>query len=879
MKRSVRNIIRAILSVMALTTLCGIATANPVNTPFLFVDFNLTTGTAGTQTNNAVNTGSPIFTSFNGWNFSSPPGGGGVTSFSSVSNFPATRWAFSNALTAPGPVTVTLLASNYLDPSGAGSTFTFPGTENTGNSPDVVDRATMSGDPTAALYNDYIYVMHNANIGFGHDFFTLTFSNLFPGTNYEVTLFSFDPGHGDASGYYNAAGTNNPALNQNFTPGSVSSATSNNPSVLIPDTGPWPENSTVTGVAGNYTNELYLYSGSLFVTADANGVATVYMWEADYTFGTYQRVPFNGFALGLATNIVIPPASNAIPTLLNPVPASLGPPTVWPYFAGIAIPSSSTYADQPFGNASNATWMGETFIPTRDVNLRNFDFVVRGTTNSGSYTLVLFDLGVANTVTNGYLTATNRIARPDLAVNLLSHPTLLKPKWWTFSPSALRITNTSIVKFKLPSTLDEVYLTNGHSYFLGLQWNGDGNNDLVWETTTSGLTYTNGAAFWGGISRLTNDTVPRNLIMAVEVLNPNPVISVANSPLTTSWPTVAGMTNSGHPVLLVDDGDGTGADPSYLTEYTGNTPPVNGGILMGLGGAGAVRSMSFYATNSFNLGAIGVRMRGTGSSNVLFTLAVYQITNTFFTATNSIEHWPRNFQPNTDSSPLGIPIFATNVDFYYPTNINNNGTNDQVLILTLPPQYQAAINGSLVSPYSSYAIELYSEDIGQNASAGGLFQLMRDVSDSLWQEDLFPDVGGGIGFRTNSASAGAFVLVEPMMLTRPNPDPETVAGDVVGQPGVRQMVMALYAAPAAPVIVYPTSIHITSVTHTGSNTVLNWSEVGGSGAYTYSVYRSSNLSTPKASWTLLQSSIPAGTTTYTDTTASGTPNFYVIHSP
>ncbi len=276
---------------MAFTTLCGSVSANPVNAPFLFVDLNLSTN----GTNTATQPG------FNGWNIPSPPSGvAGVVGFTSVSNFPSSTWAFSNSLTAPGPVTVTLSASNYLDASGVGSIFTLPNTENTGNSPDVVDRATMAGDPTEALYNDYIYLMHNANIGFGHDYFTLTFSNLFPGTGYEVTLWAYDPNHGDTTGFYNAAGTNNPALNPNFAPSSVNSATSNNPSVLIPDTGPWPKNSTEPGVAGNYANELYLYSGSLFVTTDAKGMATVYMWEADFSFGPYQRVPFNGFALGHA---------------------------------------------------------------------------------------------------------------------------------------------------------------------------------------------------------------------------------------------------------------------------------------------------------------------------------------------------------------------------------------------------------------------------------------------------------------------------------------------------------------------------------------------------------------------------------------------------
>ena len=375
--------------------------------------------------------------------------------------------------------------------------------------------------------------------------------------------------------------------------------------------------------------------------------------------------------------------------------------------------------------------------------------------------------------------------------------------------------------------------------------------------------------------------------MAFDVLNPNPVITVSNYPLTastTSWPTLAGMANGGLPVIHAamdtpNNDPSQGSDPSYL-DFTGpgnNDAPV---VMSVNNGAGTrCQSMSFYNTNSFKLGAVAVEMRGTGSSNLVFTLNVFQITNTFFTqpASGTIEHWPRNYQPNIDAAPLGIPIFGTNVDFYYTTNNNGGGTTNQLLVLTLPPQYQQVITGSMVKPYNSYVVELCANDIGQNASSVGVFQVIRNSLNSWWQSELFPNDGNAPrdGYATNAASGGAYQIVVPEMLSRPTPDPELFAGGVVGAGLPREMQLALYAAPTSSP---PTSIHITSVTHSGSSAVLNWVVTGGSG-YTCSVWRSSNLSTPKASWTQLTSGIPAGTTTYTDTTASGTPNFYYITSP
>ena len=73
----------------------------------------------------------------------------------------------------------------------------------------------------------------------------------------------------------------------------------------------------------------------------------------------------------------------------------------------------------------------------------------------------------------------------------------------------------------------------------------------------------------------------------------------------------------------------------------------------------------------------------------------------------------------------------------------------------------------------------------------------------------------------------------------------------------------------------PPSITITNVTHSGSSTVLSWSSTG-AGPY-YSVLRTNILTVPRDTWPAIATGLSS--TTYTDTTATGTNNFYIIRSP
>ena len=871
MKQTSPNIIvKAIACVSAFLTLCGAtAFADAVNTPFLQVDINLT--------------GDTPQAGFVSWPLPAPSPS--ALSLTWTTNFPVSNFINTNANTPQGPVSVTIVgrhveggAANAFATNASGWFTNFPNWQFNQQSPDVVNRGTLTSGINFNMLNDFLLVQHWTPVGFGGDQLVVTFSGLTPNTNYEVTAWCYDPANSGSGGTINrvAWGVVNPDPNGNneFQPGG------NTNQVLV---------DVIAG--GPAPTTFYGNSGSFFITTDGSGSATAYGYEDDTSYSGTQFVPFNGFSIGFATNLVHTPSTNVITTLLNPVPASYGPPAVWPYFSTLNISDTSFAAKTLLVNTNSI--IGQTFIPTQDFMLRNFYLAGQTTTNTGLYTLVLYDLGFTNMASVNAFAIYNQPAGNPY-INLLSHPTAPPGAYWTFSRGGTNaITNSTIIKFKLPSAADEVYLTNGHSYFLGLQFiPGTGSNDLTLEETTSGAsTYTNGVAFAGvplGTTLWKMTNAHQNLIMAFDVQNPNPVISVSNYPLTASthsWPTLAGMANGGLPVITAapdtpNYDPSQGADPSYL-DFTGpgnaNPPALQG---VNLGSGVRCNSMSFYNTNTFKLGAVALEMRGIGSSNVLFTLNVYQITNNFFTqpASGSIEKWPRNFQPNVDSAPLGIPIFGTNVDFYYTTNNNGGGTTNQLLVLTLPPQYQAVINGSMTMPYQTYVLEISCGDLGENVGNYGVFLLVRNNVDSQWQSALFPasvtgNPSGQDGFATNAASGGSYIEITPMYLGRPTPDPELFAGGIVGvgTGTERAMQMAIYAAPnTSPA----SSIHITSVTHSGGSAVLNWTSSGGSSP-TFTVWRSSSLS--PASWTSLQSGISAST--YTDTAATAGINFYKVSSP
>jgi hypothetical protein len=795
MKRSIKNILTASIAALVFMTWCGIAMAAPRLTPFLQVDLD---GAGG-------------------------PTQPGWTSLP-IASVASPTYAWTNTY---GGVTVTILTTNYNNSWNLG-----------------VRNRTAETDTNflGPVYQDLLFVQHTSSVGWGEDFYTINFSGLVANTNYEVTLFDYDSSYGLSGDLaYAAWSTTNPAAwlanisyNNGYNPGD----TAHTPPIIAQNlmAGPFSADPAV--------NDPYAYSSSFIVTTDPTGSATVYGWANNTAITSSQHIPLNGYMLGgptsLSNNFVL---TNQVVTVINPVTTSYGPPVAWPYTAGIAV-SASAYTDQPFGAS---TLMGQTFTATRDFLFRDFYIACSGTTNSGRYLLVLYDLGTGGSPAS---------FTPGTYTNLLSHPLASTPAYWSFSPNGR---TNAIVECKLTAPADQVYCTNSHTYYLGFQYSGYGSNDMVLET--SGTAFTGGTSYSGDTTNQTSGT--GDFVMAVGVLNPNPQISVTSYALSGSWPNVAIATPTSPlmaPYFDPQNGnggswDGSAAESSPMT--------VN---------VGSCVSMSFIATNNFKLAAISMRQHGYGSSNLLFTLSVYDITNSFFSVTNTVNKWPFNFVPNIDSSPKGIPVIGTNVDFYYTAangaNGPGQGTNDQLLVLTITNSaYQP-----LMKSNHNYVVEISTDYVGENTGNIGMFQWIRDTG-GIFQQELFPDTGGGAGYATNSASTNMFYYVLPRALSRADTDPETMAGDVVAS-GVRDMIMAIYAAPAPPA--QPTSIHISSVTHGPGTVTLNWNTVP-TGSFTFSVYKSSTVGASFPSgWTQIATGVTANT--YTDNSATGSQAFYRVTS-
>jgi hypothetical protein len=540
MNKIEKHILTAVVSAVAFAMSCWTASATPTETnQFLKVDINGGNG--------------PTQAGFLGWAIANPPG---ATSFTNTF----------------GGVTVVLEADEYEVEGGVGSR----------------NRAGMSGEYWANLLNDFFYCPHNASFGWGKDYVALTFSGLAANTNYEITVWNYDENDAKSVNFM-AWGVVNPRSNPDYQP--VVGGGGLTPKLArVPMTGVWPSN-----VSSDTNVQEFVYSGSFYVTTDGSGSARIFGWNDsdlyDQTVALVDGFMIGGPSANSSEPWQIGPSTNVVFTINNPVPARYGPPTVWPYTAGgLSIPTDvGGYTDQVFGGSTNV--LGETFQPTRDFILRNFYIACQGTTNSGDYNLVLYDLGTGSAPTS---------FNPSIYTNLLSHPNNSQPQYWLFSPNGL--TNKTVVKFKLKSPTDQVYLTNLHNYFLGFQFTGNGSNDLIWERTTSGRTYTNGAAYEGHTTSVANDVGGgnRNFVMAADVLNPNPVIGVTNVLLDTAWPALPGA-----PTPAIE----TFADAS------------TGGIGMKLVNGNAY-SMSFIATSNFNLGSIVLSQYGMGSSNVLFTVGI-----------------------------------------------------------------------------------------------------------------------------------------------------------------------------------------------------------------------------------------------------------------
>ncbi len=373
MKQTPRNIIiKAIAGVSALVALCGAtAFADAVNSPFLQVDVNLA--------------GDTPQAGFVSWPLVAPSAS--TPGLTWTTNFVPSTWNYSNQFTPTGPVTVTIVATNVeggivnaMSTNASGWYTNFPTWQFNSQNPDVVNRGTLTSGTNFNMLNDFLIVQHWTPVGFGGDQIRVTFSGLTPNTNYEFTAWCYDPNNTSPSaGNRVAWSVVNPDTNgYEFQPGQNTNA-----GIILVDV-------TADGAA---PTTFYGNSGSFFITTDGSGSATVYGYEDDTSYSGTQFVPLNGFSIGFATNLVHNPSTNTITTLLNPIP-TYSQPMTWPYFVGLNL-NDSAFADAslPYFNGTN-TVIGQTFIPNQDMMLRNWYLSGRTTTNTGMYTLVLYDLRV-----------------------------------------------------------------------------------------------------------------------------------------------------------------------------------------------------------------------------------------------------------------------------------------------------------------------------------------------------------------------------------------------------------------------------------------------------------------------------------------------------
>jgi hypothetical protein len=269
------------------------------------------------------------------------------------------------------------------------------------------------------------------------------------------------------------------------------------------------------------------------------------------------------------------------------------------------------------------------------------------------------------------------------------------------------------------------------------------------------------------------------------------------------------------------------------------------------------------------------------------TLAIYDITNTFFTvADNSATNcWPVNFQPNLDASPPGLPIFGTNVDFYltstYGANGPGQGSSDQLLVMNIAAPYQMTLYSN-----HNYAIELSADLVGSNSTAANLLSWIRSTNKASFEIELFPPVNCGAGQGSPISLPNNCYPVTPRGLSSSFNDPEDerkIIGGTSAPIWGRDLVMALYSVqPVGLVSAIQLSTNV--VTYQRTNIVITWSSTPGA---TYSVLRTNVLKVSKANWPAIVTGYAASgsTLSYTDSipaaiaaTATNL-NFYMIRSP
>jgi hypothetical protein len=581
------------------------------------------------------------------------------------------------------------------------------------------------------------------------------------------------------------------------------------------------------------------------------------------------------YAIGLLALLA---ASTMIPSTRAGVTASQGLGYSWVGSPDIMVcnpPGTFTTGENEYStNPPTAPFnLGQSFTVTNTHILTNIQIYVSGT--SVSNIIHLYDLGVPTGGTN---------------------PIAYTPGSDLFSGLGFQYYggNSGVLRLQFTGA-DAVTLTNGHQYVFEIVPAAD--KALTWYRSSSTDTFPAGEAY--RCQSLFNGT-NRDFAMAVTYFTttlPAPLttnfwVTVSAAPMTNVWP--------GSPMIQ------TFSDPSIADEFA--TPAT--GVPEGFGpasnskGPGRVIGMTFVQTNkSFNLGAVTIRMHGVGSSNVVFFLSLYSLTNNMLVNTNAMNQnnrYPSNYKPLEDSSPLGISLLSSNLVGcrITPDKILSGvapGTNDELLTFNFTdPQAQALLQSCSTALNPTNGIYAFEITIGTNQAVidtnvwannatniDSLFQWIRGTSgNSTFEKTIYTgDIqDNGYGYFTNIYAASVYALPRAYEATAytnsaggqglPPSDPSILRTPVAGQ--IRDMVMAVYAAPP----------RITGGAHSGNSFVLTLQSSVDGGKI--AVLKKANLLDP--AWTMLATNYPAAgipissSVTYTDTTASATMSFYRITS-
>ena len=129
-----------------------------------------------------------------------------------TTNFPVSNFINTNANTPQGPLSVTIVA-RHVEGSATNARLpmpdwytNFPTWQFGQQSPDVVNRGTLTSGTNFNMLNDFLLVQHWTLVGFGGDQLVVTFSGLTPNTNYEVTAWCYDPANSGSGGTYKPGG-------------------------------------------------------------------------------------------------------------------------------------------------------------------------------------------------------------------------------------------------------------------------------------------------------------------------------------------------------------------------------------------------------------------------------------------------------------------------------------------------------------------------------------------------------------------------------------------------------------------------------------------------------------------------------------------------